>query len=153
MKLVKESVYNGIVDIGPKSSVFSKGLRCWLFWNGESDKWEWGNHQGNIKISPSTLNKCTIYYFIYDGLLKSLWFVCAYDIRSALWIEPDHTLNFNGIVKNYIHGDQRPIGVGETLYFFVYDTKAPYIRKVTYPQETISQKSWRILSYINPFSK
>jgi len=153
MKIEEEYVYNGIVNIGDDTSMFNKATLMWLYWNGTMNRWEWGSGHNPINKEETKLDRTIIYYFIYDGVLNSIWFVCAYSIKANLWLKPYSLDVFRHFTKNYIHGNSRTICPGETLYFFVYDTKAPYIRKVIYPKETVGEKTWRVLSWINPFKK
>lgn len=152
MRTQEEITYDGTVKILPDTTMFNKSALTWLYWDGVENTWTWANMKIDIEKDEKRLDKCTVYYFMCEEGNK-MWFVCAYNIRTNLWVKPVYIGAFNTLTKHEIYTPSVHIFPGETIYYFVYDTRMPYIRKVTYPNETFGEKAFRFFSWMNPFRK
>ena len=155
MRIVKEIVHTDSVNITPGSTPFSESKPTWLYWDPYDNKWTWA-HQNfpHVHVRDYELRRNIVYYFAYCEFIKCLYFMYGYDIQKNKWYRSYELESFRYMTISESLRNTYIVREGERCDIYVYDKNGPYIRRIIHPQsESFSEKSWKWLSWINPFRK
>lgn len=154
MRIEEEITHSGVIQIEPDTTAFVKSALTWLYWDGDRSEWTWSDEYfPKMRIPHESLEKHKIYYFVLSVSLKCLYFMYIFNIRTNAWSKGW----VHNVFQEMLHAEATlgdyTLYPGETHDLYIFDKRGPYLRRVHYPEETYSDKMWRILSIINPFRK